>query len=61
MAEGMGKGAGLTLFAIPMAEAFTQVQIQRILSNFLGLEGAIGVPHTHHCGGDVTCVLTPAN
>ena len=49
MAEGLGKGAGLTLLAIPMAEAFkfTQAQFQRILSNFLGLEGAIGVPQTH--------------
>ena len=31
---------------------------QLILSNFLGLEGAIGVPHIHHCGGGVTRVLT---
>jgi len=28
------------------------------LSNFLGLEGAISVPHIHHCGGGVTRVLT---
>ena len=49
MAEGHSKGAALTLFAIPMAEAFkfTQARFQRILSNFLGLEGAIGVPQTH--------------
>ena len=53
---------GLTLLAIPMVEAFkfTQAQFQRILSNFLGLEGAIGVPHPHHCGGSVTRVLTSA-
>jgi hypothetical protein len=54
MAEGLGKGAGLALLAVPVAEAFTftQAQFQRILSNFLGIiEGAIGVPHTHHCGG----------
>ena len=62
MAEGLGKGAGagLALLAVPMVEAFTftQAQFQRILSNFLGLEGAISVPHTHHCGGGVTRVLT---
>ena len=62
MAEGLGKGAGLTLLSIPMVEAFkfTQAQFQRILSNLLGLEGAIGVPHTHHCSGGVTRVLTLA-
>ena len=63
MAEGLGKGAGLTLLVLPMVEAFkfTQAQFQRILSNFLGLEGAIGVRHTHRCGGgDVTRVLTSA-
>ena len=43
-----------------MVEAFTftQAQFQRILSNYLGLEGTISVPHTHHCGGGVTRVLT---
>ena len=62
MAEGLGKGTELTLLAMPMVEAFkfTQAQFQRMLSNFLGLEGAIGVPHTHHCGGGVTRVLTSA-
>ena len=41
MAEGLGKGAGLALLAAPMVEsfAFTQAQFQRILSNYLGLEG----------------------
>ena len=60
MAEGLGKGAGLALLAVPMVEAFTftQAQFQRILSNYLGLEGAISVPHTHRCGGGVTRVLT---
>jgi len=58
MAEGLGKGAGLALLAVPMVEAFTQAKIQRILSNYLGLEGAFCVPHTHHCGGGVTRVLT---
>ena len=59
MAEGLGKGAGLALLAEPMVEAFTftQAQFQRILSDYLGLEGAISVPHTHHCGGGVTRVL----
>jgi len=34
MAEGLGKGAGLALLAVPMVEAFTftQAQFQRILS-----------------------------
>ncbi len=58
MAEGLGKGAGLALLAVPMVEAlsFTHAQFQRILSNYLGLEEAISVPHIHHCGG-VTRVL----
>ena len=60
MAEGLGKGAGLALLAVPMADAFdfTQSQFQRILSNYLGLDGCISIPHTHHCGGGVTRVLT---
>jgi len=60
MAEGLGKGAGLTLLAVPMVKAFTftQAQFQRILSNYLGLQGAICVPHTHHRGGGVTSGLT---
>ena len=60
MAGGIGKGAGLALLAVPMVEAFTftQAQFQRILSNYLGLQGAICVPHTHHCGGGVTRALT---
>ena len=60
MVEGPGKGAGLALLAVPMADAFdyTQSQIQRILSNYLGLDGAISIPHNHHCGGGVTRVLT---
>ena len=43
-----------------MADAFdfTQSQFQRILSNYLGLDGSIIIPHTHHCGGGVTRVLT---
>ena len=60
MAEGLGKGAGLSLLAVPMADAFvfTQAQSQRILSKFLGLEGAISIPHTRHCGGSTTRILT---
>ena len=56
----MAKGAGLALLSVPMIEAFIfmQAQFQRILSNFLGLEDAIGVPHTHHCGGGMLRVLT---
>ena len=57
-AEGLGKGAGLALLAVPMADSnsfvFSQAQFQRILSNYLGLEGAISIPHTHHCGGGAT-------
>ena len=60
MIEGLGKGAGLALLAVPMADAFvfSQAQFQRILSNNLGLEGAISIPHTHHCGGGAVRVLT---
>ena len=59
MAEGLGKGAGLALLAVPMADAFdfTQSQFQRILSNYLGLDGAISIPHAHHCGGGAMRVL----
>ena len=55
MVEGLGKGAGLALLAVPMADAFifSQAQFQRILSKFLGLEGAISIPHTHHTEGTV--------
>ena len=43
-----------------MADAFdfTQSQFQRILSNYLGLDGCISIPHTHHCGSGAVCVLT---
>ena len=60
MVEGLGKGAGLALLAVPMADAFifSQAQCQRILSNYLGMEGAISIPHTHHCGGGAARVLT---
>ena len=49
--EGHGKGAGLALLAVPMADAFifSQAQFQRILSNYLGLEGAISI-HTRKKG-----------
>ncbi len=59
MVEGLGKGAGLALLAVPMADAFifSQAQFQRILSNYLGLEGGISIPHTHHCGGGAVRVL----
>ena len=60
MVEGLGKGAELALLAVPMADAFifSQAQFQRILSNFLGLKGAISIQHTHHCGGGAVRVLT---
>ena len=51
MAEGAGEGAGagLALLAMPMVETFTftQARFQRILSDFLGLEGAISFPHRY--------------
>ena len=45
MVEGLGKGAGLALLAVPMADAFdfTQSQFQRILSNYLGLASHIPI------------------
>ena len=60
MVEGLGKGVGLALLAVPMADAFifSQAQFQRILSNYLGLEGAISIPHTLHCGGGAVRVFT---
>ena len=47
MVEGLGKGAGLALLAVRMADAFifSQAQFQRLLTNYLGLEGAISIPH----------------
>jgi hypothetical protein len=59
MVEGLGKGAGLALLVVPIADYFffSQAQVQRILSNFLDMEGAISIPLTHHCGGAVR-VLT---
>ncbi len=55
MVEGLGKGAGLALLAVPMADAFvfSQPQFQRILSNYLSLEGAISIPHTHQSNWEV--------
>ena len=60
MAEGLGKCAGLALLAVSMADAFyfTYSQFQRILLNYLGLDGAISPPHIHQCGGSVTPVVT---
>ena len=39
MVEGLGKGAGLALLAVRMADAFifSQAQFQRILSNYLSV------------------------
>ena len=55
-----GRGAGLALLAVPMVESFTftQAQFQRILSNFLGLEGTISAPHNNHSVSSVARVLT---
>ncbi len=35
-----------------------RTQFQRILTNYLGLEGVIRIPYTHHCGGGAMRVLT---
>ncbi len=56
MVEGVGKGAGLVLLAVPIDNAFifSQAKFQRIMSNYLGLEGSIStlatweVGHTQH-------------
>ena len=60
MVEGLGKGAGIALLAVPMADAFvfSQAQFQRLLSNYIVIEGATSIPHTHHCGGGAVRVLT---
>jgi len=52
MVEGLSKGAGLALLAIPMAEPFTltQAQFQRTLGKYLGTQGQVTLPWTHHCG-----------
>ena len=41
MVEGLSKGSGLALLAVPMVEAFTfnQAQFRRILIKHLGLSG----------------------
>ena len=56
MVEGLSKGAGLALLAVPMVEAFTfnQAQLRRIIIKHLGLAGDITLPWTHHCGNGVT-------
>jgi hypothetical protein len=60
--EGLSKGAGLALLAVPMIEAFTltQAQFRRVIVKQLGLAGDVSVPHTHHCGNGVKRVLTEA-
>ena len=60
MVEGLSKGAGLALLAVPMVEAFTfnQAQFRRILIKHLGLAGDVSVPWTHHCGNGATRTLT---
>ena len=53
--EGLSKGAGLALLAVPMIDAFTftQAQFRRIIIKKLGLAGDVSVPHTHYCGNGV--------
>jgi hypothetical protein len=62
MVEGLGKGVGLALLAVPMVEAFTftQAQLRRILVKHLGLTGDVSLPWTHHCGNNTTRTLTAA-
>ena len=58
MVEGVTKGAGVALLAIPMAPAFTfsSAQFQLIISKYLGLPN-VEVPWTHHCERNATRVL----
>ena len=46
--EGLSKGAGLALLAVPMIEAFTfkQAQFRRAIIKQLGLAGDVCVPRT---------------
>ena len=48
LVEGLSKGAGLALLAVPMAEAFTfsQSQFRRIIIKHLGLAGDVSLPWT---------------
>jgi len=58
MVEGLSKGAGVALLAVPMVPAFTfsSVQFRLIVSKFLGLP-SVQVPWTHHCERNTTRVL----
>jgi hypothetical protein len=60
MVEGLSKGAGLALLAVPMAEAFvfSQAQLRRILIKHLGLAGDVSAPWTHHCYNSTIRTLT---
>ena len=53
MVEGLSKGSGLALLAVPMVEAFTfnQAQFRRILIKHLGLAGDV------HCRGLITAAM----
>jgi len=56
MVEGLSKGAGLALLAIPMAPAFTfnEAVYKRLVVKYFGLSGGVNAPWTHHCvNGDV--------
>ena len=58
MVEGLSKGAGLALLAIPMAEplTFTQAKFQRIFGKHLSTQGQDTLPWTHHCCSGATRV-----
>ena len=60
LVEGLSKGVGLALLAVPMAEAFTfsQSQFRRIIIKHLGLAGDVTLPWTHHCGNCAIRTLT---
>ena len=62
MIEGLSKGAGLALLAIPMANPFifTEAQFRRTLTNFLGLDGGLPDPWTHFCAAGRVRTLTAA-
>ena len=56
MLEGRDKGAEVAM-QLAYSFDFSQDKFQQILYNYVGLEGAISIPHTHYCGS-VTRVLT---
>ena len=57
MLEGRDKGAEVAM-QLAYSFDFSQDKFQQILYNYVGLEGAISIPHTRHCGGSMMHVNT---